>query len=96
MFKTYQIQNDLSELTREFSSKEMSSEKTLIIDYFEDSLADVKPVTRISTSLDGHTKPVLMVRFSPNSKYIASVAGDNTIRIWDALTETAYIKIEYH
>ncbi len=53
-------------------------------------------MTRISTSLDGHTKPVLMVRFSPDNKYIASVSGDNTIRLWDSLTETSYETIEYH
>ena len=96
LFKNYQIQSDLTELNREFSSRDLTSEKTIIIDYFEDSLADVKPVTRISTSLDGHTKPVLMVRFSPDSKFIASVSGDNTIRLWDSLTETGYEVIDYH
>ncbi len=83
-------------MQREFSTKELNSEKTIIIDYFEDSIADVKPVTRISTSLDGHTKPVLMVKFSPDSKFIASISGDNTIRLWDALTETTYEVIEFH
>ncbi len=56
----------------------------------------MKPITRISTSLDGHTKPVLMVRFSPDSRFIVSVAGDNTIRIWDSITETSYEMIEFH
>lgn len=32
-----------------------------MIDYFEDNYIDVKPITRISTSFEGHTKPVLMV-----------------------------------
>lgn len=36
------------------------------------------------------------MRFSPCSKYIVSVSGDKTIRVWDSITETSYDKILYH
>jgi len=44
---------------REFPPKEIYSEKTLQITFFEDQMEDVRPVTRISTSLEGHTQAVL-------------------------------------
>ncbi|PVF93396.1 WD40 repeat-like protein [Serendipita vermifera] len=36
--------------------------------------------------LKGHTQSVNSVAFSPDSKYIVSGSGDNTVRVWDAET----------
>ena len=54
----------------------------------------IRPITRISSSLEGHTQSVLDVAFSPNNKYLASCSGDKTIRLWDVNTETPIIKYE--
>jgi len=48
----------------------------------------VRPITRISSSLEGHSEAILNVKFNFDSSKIASASGDKTIRIWDTLTET--------
>lgn len=83
-------------MTIEFPKKEIFSEKTLNITFYEDDLYDVKPITRISSSLEGHTEAVLQVQFSPDGNYIASVSGDKTIRLWDANLESPYVVLEGH
>lgn len=36
------------------------------------------------------------MQFSPCSNYIVSVSGDNTVWVWDSITETSFDKILYH
>lgn len=62
----------------------------------------MKPITRWSSSLQGHTDAVLCAQFSPDGQYCASGSGDSTIRFkkifrfWDILTETPLMTIEAH
>jgi ribosome assembly protein 4 len=47
----------------------------------------VRPITRISSSLEGHTEAILQTKFNFDSTQIISASGDKTIRVWDTLTE---------
>lgn len=49
------------ELVREFDKKEIFTEKTIEINYFGEDEMDIKPITRISSSLEGHKDAVLDV-----------------------------------
>jgi ribosome assembly protein 4 len=95
-YKNYEIQNNLKELLVEFKKNAITSEKTVKINFLEEESLDVKPVTRISSSLEGHEQAVLDIHFSPDSNYLASVSGDKTVRLWDVHTETPYMKLEGH
>jgi ribosome assembly protein 4 len=93
-YKNYELRNSLKELLTEFNVKDLETEKTLKINYVPDSLMGIRPVTRISSSLDGHTQSVLDVAFAPNNRYLASCSGDKTVRLWDVKTETPVHKFE--
>jgi ribosome assembly protein 4 len=93
-YKNYELRDSLKELLTEFKTKDLETEKTLQINYIPDSLMGIRPITRISSSLEGHTKSVLDVAFSPNNKYLASCSGDKTVRLWDVTTETPVFKFE--
>lgn len=54
------------------------------------ALFRVRPATRCTGTLDGHTDAVLSVSFSPNGLYLASGSGDCTIRVWDVRTGTTF------
>lgn len=95
-YKTYEIQSNLKELLVEFKARHITSEEKLVINFVEESEFDIKPVTRISSSLEGHEGAVLDVAFAPNNIYLASVSGDKTLRLWDVTTETPYVKLEGH
>ena len=56
----------------------------------------IRPVTRASSTLEGHEGAVLDVCFSPDGRYLASGAGDSTLRLWDLSTETPLHVCEGH
>lgn len=59
-----------------------------MITYHPQSLFKVRPVTRISSSLEGHKDSILDVQFSPLGNDLVSCSGDHTLRFWDIKTET--------
>lgn len=54
----------------------------------------VKPITRSSSSMYGHTEAVLYMSFSPDSLNLASGSGDGTVRLWDTFTQTPLREIK--
>jgi ribosome assembly protein 4 len=56
----------------------------------------IRPITRASSTLEGHSEAILSVAFSPDGKNLASGSGDTTVRIWDLNTETPMFTCEGH
>ncbi|KAG8961333.1 hypothetical protein FRC03_005507 [Tulasnella sp. 419] len=48
----------------------------------------VRPATRCSSTLTGHSSPILCASFSPTGRLLATGSGDTTARLWDLDTET--------
>mmetsp|Transcript_23676 Transcript_23676/g.39731 ORF Transcript_23676/g.39731 Transcript_23676/m.39731 type:complete len:469 (+) Transcript_23676:152-1558(+) len=78
------------ELGAFLTDNKVSVESALQIVYQPQALFRVRPVTRCSSTIPGHTEAVLAVQFSPDSKRLASGSGDTCVRFWNLNTETAH------
>ena len=66
----------------------VSTEQTLELIYRPMALFKVRPVTRCTDTLPGHTDAILHVSYSPDGQHLASGGGDATVRFWDVNTST--------
>jgi len=69
-------------------SEHVSTERTLQLTYRPLALFRVRPVTRCTDTLPGHTDAVLHVGYSPDGRHLASGGGDAIVRFWDVNTCT--------
>ena len=69
-------------------------EATFAINYYPTSNFRVKPITRSSSSMYGHTEAVLSLSFSPDCRKLASGSGDGSLRFWDLYTQTPLKEVE--
>lgn len=81
---------ELADITSDIASAvagmKLSGEKVLRVRYHPLAQFRIRPVTRCSATMEGHTGPVLCAAFSPDSTMLATGSGDSTVRIWDVLT----------
>ncbi|KAL0489655.1 notchless-like protein [Acrasis kona] len=68
----------------------------LRITFFPQALFRVRPVTRCTASLPGHSEAILSVSFSPDGTSVASGSGDATVRLWDLNTEMPQHTLQGH
>lgn len=81
-----EVTNTIADFLQEFPN--VSTETTLQLTYQPLSLFRVRPVTRCTDTLPGHTEAVLHCQYSPDGKMLASGGGDTTVRFWDVNTAT--------
>ncbi|XP_066909624.1 notchless protein homolog 1 [Halyomorpha halys] len=68
--------------------QKLNTENVVEIIYQQQAVFKVRAVTRCTSSMPGHAEAVISVKFSPNSKHLASGSGDTTVRFWDLTTQT--------
>ncbi|GMH33941.1 hypothetical protein BSKO_01775 [Bryopsis sp. KO-2023] len=76
-------------LVEHLQKHSVSVESALKIVYQPQAVFRVRPVSRCTASISGHSEAVLSVNFSPDGKHLASGSGDATVRLWDLNTQTA-------
>jgi ribosome assembly protein 4 len=81
-----EIKNNILDTIKKIPN--FNSETVLKIIYRPESLFSVKPLSRASSTMEGHTDSILAVQYSPDGKQLASGGGDCTVRFWDTDTET--------
>lgn len=64
----------------------VSTERTLTVTFQPLSIFKVRPVTRCTDTLPGHTDAILHVQYSPSGLHLASGGGDTTVRFWNTNT----------
>lgn len=66
------------------------------VQYRPEAMFAIRPITRASATLEGHSEAILTVAFSPDGQRLASGSGDTTVRLWDLNTECPQQTCEGH
>mmetsp|Transcript_22958 Transcript_22958/g.42198 ORF Transcript_22958/g.42198 Transcript_22958/m.42198 type:complete len:513 (-) Transcript_22958:20-1558(-) len=82
-----EVQTSVGATFSKLAAHQKSTERVLNITYYPLAVFRVRPVTRCTSSMTGHTEAVLCCAFSPDSTKLASGSGDTTLRLWDLNVE---------
>ncbi|GMH61097.1 hypothetical protein TrRE_jg4006, partial [Triparma retinervis] len=74
----------------------VSTERTLTVTFQPLAVYKVRPVTRCTDTMPGHTEAVLHVQYSPSGRHLASGGGDTTVRFWDTNTSLPKFTCQGH
>jgi len=91
----HEIRSTIKDLIDDYKLQH-DREKVLTITYKPEALFRIKPVTRASSTLAGHSEAVLSACFSPDGQELATGSGDTTVRLWDLNTETPLFTCKGH
>eukprot|EP00536_Pseudo-nitzschia_multiseries_P016784 jgi/Psemu1/47746/gm1.47746_g len=74
----------------------VSTEVTLKLTYQPLAVFRVRPVTRCTSTMPGHTEAILHVSYSPDGLNLASGGGDTSVRFWDVNTSLPKLTCKHH
>ncbi|KAG8811560.1 hypothetical protein FRC19_003723, partial [Serendipita sp. 401] len=66
----------------------MTTEDVFVVHCSPQAVFKVRPATRCSSTLTGHSSAILCASFSPTGQMLATGSGDTNVRLWDLDTET--------
>lgn len=90
-----EITSSLLEFLKEYRDL-VSTEVTLQLTYQPLAVFKVRPVTRCTATMPGHTEAILHVSYSPDGQHLASGGGDTTVRFWDVNTSLPKMTCKQH
>jgi len=90
-----EIIGSLLEFLKEYKDV-VSTEVTLHLTYQPLAVFKVRPVTRCTATMPGHTDAILHLSYSPDGQSLASGGGDTTVRFWDVNTSLPKLTCKQH
>ncbi len=78
-----EVTSTLANLIKEHN---LGTEDVISLTYQPLAVFRVRPVTRCTDTMPGHTEAILHVSYSPDGRHLASGGGDTTVRFWDVNT----------
>lgn len=90
-----EITHSLLDFLRQYRDV-VSTEVTLHLTYQPLAVFKVRPVTRCTATMPGHTEAILHLSFSPDGQHLASGGGDTSVRFWDVNTSLPKVTCKQH
>ncbi|CAE6413580.1 unnamed protein product [Rhizoctonia solani] len=82
------ISNSIQADVLDKPTSKFTSEDVITVYCSPQAVFRVRPATRCSSTLSGHSSAILCAAFSPTGSMLATGSGDNNARLWNLDTET--------